>query len=142
MAETLEDEQEESAAATQVEHALGWRAVEVQILHPFAIQLQPRFDVRVFGVTCRGLRISLLDFVLAFPIDLRKHWPERHAENRALRPAPAAPVRKWFSKLEDLTGKFHSWRRQSCLRGGMTQVLRMRRLRHDSTISRSSPGPR
>jgi hypothetical protein len=83
--------------------------MEVQILHPFAIQTQPGLDVCVLGVARSGIRISLLDFASAFLIDLRQHRPERDAKNGALRPAPAAPVRERLGKLEDLTGYFHSF---------------------------------
>ena len=81
--------------------------MEIQILHPFAIQSQPRLDVCVFGVTGGGIHIALLDFARAFPIDVRQHWRERNAKKRALRPAPAPPVRQRFGKLQDLTRNFH-----------------------------------
>src|SRR5215468_10104747 len=88
--------------------------MEIQILHAFTIQPQPRLDICVFSIARSGIRISLLDLSCPFPVDLRKHWLERHAENRALCPAPAAPVRKWFGKLQDLTGKFHSEKSINC----------------------------
>ncbi len=37
MTEPFQDEQKESASATEVEHAFRCRAMEFQILHPFAI---------------------------------------------------------------------------------------------------------
>ena len=82
--------------------------MEIQILHPLAVQLEPRLDVCVFRVTCGGIRISLLDFARAFPIDVLEHWLKRDAKNGALRSAPAAPVRQRIGELEDLTGKLHS----------------------------------
>lgn len=81
--------------------------MEIQILHPLAVQLEPRLDVCVFRVTCGGIRISLLNFSRAFPIDVREHWLKRDAKNGALRSAPAAPVRQRIGELEDLTGKLH-----------------------------------
>src|SRR4030095_526099 len=106
VAESLQDEQEESASAAKVEDTFGRRAMKIQILHAFAIQSQPRLDICVFSVARSGIRISLLDLSGAVPIDLRKHWLERHAKNRALRPAPAAPVGQWLGKLKDFAGKF------------------------------------
>src|SRR5215472_13435952 len=108
MTEVLQDEQKESAAATQVEHAFGRRAMEIQILHTFTIQSQPRLDVCVLGVACRGIRMLLLNFARAFRIDLRQHRLKRHSKYGALRSAPAAPVGQRLGKLEDLTRKLHS----------------------------------
>ena len=82
--------------------------MEIQILHPFAVQLEPRLDVCVFRVACGGIRISLLDFSRAFPIDMREHWLKRDAKNGTLRSPPAAPVRERIGELEDFTGKLHS----------------------------------
>src|SRR5947207_13863940 len=82
--------------------------MKIQILHAFTIQSQPRLDICVFSVARSGIRISLLDLSCAVPVDLRKHWLERHRKNRALRSAPAAPVGQWFGELEDLTRQFHS----------------------------------
>jgi hypothetical protein len=109
MTEIFQDEQKESAAAPQVQHTFWRRPMEIQILHPFAIQTQPGLDVRVLGVPRSGIRISLLDFASPFAIDLRQHRPEWDAKNGALRPAPAAPVRQRLGKLENLTGYFHSF---------------------------------
>src|SRR5215471_11041918 len=81
--------------------------MEIQILHSLAVQLEPRLDVCVFRVTCGGIRISLLNFSRALPIDVREHWPKRDAKKGALRSAPAAPVRQRLGKLVDLTGEFH-----------------------------------
>ena len=92
VAKILQDEQKESASATEVENTFGFRAMKIQILHAFPIQSQPRLDICVFSVARSGIGISLLDLSCAVPVDLRKHWLERHAKNRALRPAPAAPV--------------------------------------------------
>src|SRR6266536_2032100 len=124
MAEVFEDEQEKSASATEIEHTLGCRAMEFQILHAFPIQSQPRLDICIFGISCSGVCISLLDLAGAFAIDLRQHWLKRHTENGSLRPAPAAPVAQRLCKLENLAGKLHLWRRQSCLRARLTQVRR------------------
>ena len=82
--------------------------MEIQILHPFAIQSQPRLDVCVFSVTGGGIRIPLLDLASAPLIDLRQHRAERDAKNGALRSTPAASVRQRLGKLEDLTRNFHS----------------------------------
>src|SRR5262249_4382110 len=105
----------------------------------------PWLDICVFHVARRGIRISLLDLSCAFPVDLRKHWLERHAKNRALRSAPAAPVGQWLGELEDLAGQFH-------FRNQLTvgQALRLpteapagdAALYNSSTISRIKPGPR
>src|SRR5690349_7666850 len=108
MAEVFEDEQEKSAATAEIEHAFRRRAMQAQVLHPFPIQTQPRLDVRVFGVTRGGCRISLLDFPSAFLVDLRHHRRERLAKNGPLHPAPAAPVCQRLRKLENLTRKLHS----------------------------------
>src|SRR5216117_673017 len=96
--------------------------MEFQILHAFPIQSQPRLDVCIFGISCSGVCISLLDLAGAFAIDLRQHWLKRHMENGSLRPAPAAPVAQQLCKLENLARKLHLWRRQSCLRARLTQV--------------------
>src|SRR6266478_7604940 len=96
--------------------------MEFQILRAFPIQSQPRLDVCIFGISCSGVCISLLDLAGAFAIDLRQHWLKRHTENGSLRPAPAAPVAQRLCKLENLAGKLHLWRRQSCLRARLTQV--------------------
>jgi hypothetical protein len=82
--------------------------MEVQILHPLAIQSQPGLDVCVFGVAGSRIRIALLDFARAFLVNLRQHRPERDAKNGALRSAPAAPIRQRLGKLEDLMRNFHS----------------------------------
>ena len=108
MTQILQDEQKESAAATQVEDAFGRRAMKIQILHPFTIQSQPRLDVRVFGVARRGIRIPLLDFTSAFLIDLRQHRLKWDAKNGALRPAPAASVRERLGEFEYFPRYFHS----------------------------------
>src|SRR4029453_17089038 len=92
VAKILQDEQEESASATEVENTFGGRAMKIQILHAFTIQSQPRLDICVFSVAQGRIPISLLDLSCAVPVDLRKHWLKRHAKNRALRPAPAASV--------------------------------------------------
>src|SRR5437762_8833998 len=81
--------------------------MEIQILHPLAIQLEPRLDVCVFRITCGGIRISLLDFSRASPIDVREHRLKRDAKKGALRSAPAAPVRQRLGELEDFTRDFH-----------------------------------
>src|SRR5260370_18930694 len=107
MAEVFEDEQEKSSPATAIEDTLGGRAMQCQILHPFPIQSQPWFDVCVLGVSRSGIRVSLLDFVGAFAIDLRQHRLKRYTENGALRPTPAASVRERLGKFEDLPRKFH-----------------------------------
>src|SRR5438105_5386968 len=107
MAEVFEDEQEKSSPATEIEHTLGGRAMQFQILHPFPIQSQPRLNVCVFGVSRSGIRVSLLNFPGAFAIDLRQYRLKRYTKNRALRPAPAASVRERLGKFEDLTRKFH-----------------------------------
>src|SRR5262249_60402032 len=99
VAKGLQDEQEESASATEIENAFGPRAMKIQILHAFTIQSQPRLDICVFSIARRGIRISLLDLSCACPIDLRKYWLERHAKNRALRSAPATPVGQWLRSL-------------------------------------------
>src|SRR5262245_7522635 len=114
MAEVLQDEQEESASAPQVENTFGRRAVKIQILHAFTIQSQPRFDICVFSVSRSRICISLLDLSCAIPIDLCKHRFERHPKNRALRPAPAAPVGQWLGEFEDLLGQFHSKKSINC----------------------------
>src|SRR6266403_2208901 len=96
--------------------------MEFQILHAFPVQSQPRLDICIFGISCSGVCISLLDRAGAFAIDLPQHWLKRHRENGSLRPAPAAPVAQRLCKLKNLTGKLHLWRRQSCLRARLTQV--------------------
>src|SRR5258708_7808295 len=96
--------------------------MEFQILRAFPIQSQPRLDICVFGISCSGVCISLLDLAGAFAIDLRQHWLKRDTEKGSLRPGPAAPVAQRLRKLENLTGKLHLWRRQSCLRARLTQV--------------------
>src|SRR5215831_11767887 len=111
MAEVFEDEQEKAAAAAEVEHAFRRGAMEVQVLHPFPIQSQPRFNVCVFGVSGGGIRVSLLDFASAVVIDLRYHRPKGHPKNRSLRPAPAPPICQRLGKLENLTRKLHSFLR-------------------------------
>src|SRR5204863_1641587 len=112
-AKVPQDKQKESASATEVEDTFGLQAMKIQILYAFTIQSQPRLDICVFSVTRSGVRISLLDLACAVAVDLRKHWLEGYAKNRALRSAPAAPVGQWFSELEDLTRQFHSENRSS-----------------------------
>src|SRR5262245_47019825 len=72
VAKILQDEQEESASATKVEHTFGGRAMKIQILYAFTIQSQPRLDICVFSVAHGRIRISLLDLSCAVPVDLRK----------------------------------------------------------------------
>src|SRR5262245_50253319 len=88
--------------------------MKVQILYAFTIQSQPWLDICVFSVARTGIRISLLDFSCAAPIDLRKHWLKWHAKNRPLRSAPAAPVSQWLGELEDLAGQFHLGKSINC----------------------------
>src|SRR5262245_2999070 len=117
--------------------------MKIQILHPFAIQSQPRLNVCVFGVTGGGIRISLLDFASAFLIDLRQHRPERDAKNGALRPAPTAPVRQRLGKLYDLSGYFHSKIDKLYGNSSGCQPWQAMRLPYKlSMISRRRPGPR
>src|SRR6266581_4943083 len=54
MAEVFEDEQEKSTPTTEIEHAFRRCTLEVQVLHPFPIQSQPRFNVCVFDVSGGG----------------------------------------------------------------------------------------
>jgi hypothetical protein len=81
--------------------------MKIQVLHAFAIQSQPWLDICVFSIAGSGIGISLLDLLRAIPVDLRKHWFELHAKNRALRPAPTAPVGQWFGELKDLASELH-----------------------------------
>src|SRR5206468_1056399 len=67
-------------------------------------KIRQRLDVCVLGVARGRIRVSLLDFAGAFPIDLRQHRTKRHPENGALRSAPAAPVGQRLGKFENLTG--------------------------------------
>src|SRR5437763_10135803 len=108
MAEILEDEQEKSASTTEVEHAFGRRAMEVQVLHPFPIQSQPRLDVCVFRVARSRIRILLLNFASTFAIDVLQHRRKRNAKHRPLHSAPATIVGQRLSKLENFTRNFHS----------------------------------
>src|SRR5918996_3416173 len=107
VAKVLQDEQEESASTTEVENTFGRRAMKIQILHAFTIQSQPRLDICIFGIARCGIRISLLDLSCAVPVNLREHWPERHAKKRALRSAPAAPVGQLLGEFEDFAGELH-----------------------------------
>src|SRR4029450_6151651 len=77
VAKVLQDEQEESASATEIEHPFWRRAMKIQILHTFTIQSQPRLDICVFSVARSRIRISLLDLSCAFPIELRMLWSVR-----------------------------------------------------------------
>src|SRR5215469_14646531 len=119
--------------------------MKIQILYPFTIQLQPRLDICVFGVARSRTRISLLDLSSAFPVDLRKHWPERHRKNRALCSAPAAPVGQWLGELKDFAGKFHSEKSINCRATAPVANLGRKAMRRPyklSMISRRSCGPR
>src|SRR5258707_1020033 len=88
--------------------------MEIQILHTFTIQFQPRLDICVFSVARSGIYISLLHLSCALPVDLREHWLERHAKNRPLRSAQGPPVGQWLGELEDLAGQFHSEKSINC----------------------------
>jgi hypothetical protein len=102
VAKILQDKQEESTSTTEIENTFGFRAMEIQILHAFAIEFQPRLDICVFRVSRSGIRISLLDLSGALTVDLREHWFERHRKDRALRSAPTTPVGQRLRELEDL----------------------------------------
>src|SRR6266699_2244199 len=81
--------------------------MELQILHAFPIQSQPRLDVCVLGVARSGIRVSLLDFAGAIPLDLRQHRTKRHAKNGALRSAPVQRVGQRLSQFGELPTQFH-----------------------------------
>jgi hypothetical protein len=81
--------------------------MEFQILNTFPIQSQPRFDVRVLGISSRGIRIALLNFSGAFVSDVRKDGLKRKTKNRALSSTPTALIGQWLRKFEDLSGKLH-----------------------------------
>ena len=108
MTKPFQDEQEKSTSAAEIEHALRRRAMQLQILHAFAIQAQPGIHVRVFGVPGGQAGVALLYFAQTLAIDACPQPPKRHAKNGALRSAPRAPVSQGMHKLADLTVKLHS----------------------------------
>src|SRR4029453_13944673 len=81
--------------------------MEFQILPAFAIQSQPRLDVRVFGVSSRGIRIALLDFSGAPFIDFSQHWLKGNGKNRGLGSSQTTPVGQRLGKFQNLSRKFH-----------------------------------
>ena len=107
MTKSFQNEQEKSASAAEIEHALRRRAMQLQILHAFAIQAQPGIHVRVFGVPGGQAGVALLYFAQTLAIDACPQPPKRQAKNGALRSAPCAPVRQGMCKLADLTVKLH-----------------------------------
>ncbi len=86
MTKPFQNEQEKSASAAEIEHPLWCRAMQLQILHAFAIQAQPGIHVRVFGVPGGQAGVALLYFAQTLG-------------DRCL-PAPAqAAVEKWSVAL-------------------------------------------
>jgi hypothetical protein len=87
MSKSFQNEQEESATASQVEHTLWPSAVQLQILHSFAIYPQPMIDIGEFAS-----RVLPLDLTKAVLVDSGEHWPERKPKNGALRSTPGAAM--------------------------------------------------
>jgi len=147
MTKSFQNEQEKSASAAEIEHALRRRAMQLQILHAFAIQAQPGIHVRVFGVPGGQAGVALLYFAQTLAIDACPQPPKRQAKNGALRSAPCAPVRQGMCKLADLTVKLHL---RDCVDGPLSGVgappngstRACRSYKTVSMISRRSRGPR
>src|ERR1043166_5393994 len=116
MVESFEDEQEITAPATEIENALGRTAVQLQILDSFTIHSQPMIDVGIFFTRMEGLNFSQL--ILIGP---RHYRSQRQSKDRALGPAPGAPIGFAANQFSGLAREFHATA---------------------SAISRNNPGPR
>ena len=75
MIESFEDEQKETAAAAEIEHAPRRSSMQFQILNALAIDAQPVIDVSVLRIARTG--VTRLNFGESILIDARQDRAER-----------------------------------------------------------------
>src|ERR1700674_1141880 len=107
VAEMLEDEKKEAAAATQIEHGERRRVMQFQVLRPHDVETQPSFYVGVFRVVRIRGGLRRLDLGQTRLVDLRVKRRERDRMNGTLGPAPGPAIGQRLRELRDFVGKPH-----------------------------------
>lgn len=105
--EMLEDENKETAAATEVEHRERPAPIQFQVLGADDVEAKPSFYIGVFGVVHAGRGMRRLDLCQPCLVDLRVERRERDRVNRTLRPAPGPAIGERLRELRDFVGKPH-----------------------------------
>lgn len=102
MLEPFQNEQKETAAAAEIQNALGRSAMKLQILDAFAVHPQPQVDIRVFFSG-----IALLNFLDPALIDAGEHWSKWKSKDGALKPTPTSTIRFASRELGEFAMNFH-----------------------------------
>ena len=105
--ELLKNEEEEAAAAAEIEHGLRRAAMEFQILSADDVQPQPALHVGVLGVVIFRGSVLRLDRRQPRLVDPGIDRPETDRMNNALDSAPGAPIGQRLRELRDFMGKLH-----------------------------------